>query len=92
MTALTDRERQVLALLADGRTAAAIARRLGVTPRTVGRITAAAYAKLGATTAAEAVAIGYRRGLLGDGPGDDVLKLWQTAGWRLALVPVRGGA
>jgi DNA-binding CsgD family transcriptional regulator len=85
VTALTARERQVLQLLAGGHIQAAIARRLDVTPRTVGRTTAALYAKLGAHTAAEAVAVAYRRGLL----GDDVARLWRAAGYRLALVPMR---
>lgn len=77
---LTDRERQVLELLADGLIVSAIARHLGVTPRTVGRIANSLYAKLGARTAAEAVSLGYRRGLLTLGP---------RAGYRLALVPYR---
>jgi DNA-binding CsgD family transcriptional regulator len=70
----------VLQLLAGGLIVAAIARHLGVTTRTVARITASLYAKLGARTAAQAVSLGYRRGLLGVGP---------RAGYRLALVPFR---
>lgn len=76
---LTARETQVLQLLAGGLIVAAIARHLDVTPRTVGRINAGLYAKLGARTAAEAVSLGYRRGLLSLGPGD---------GYRLALVRI----
>lgn len=77
---LTDREQQVLEFLASGLIVAAIARRLGVTPRTVGRINTSLYVKLGARTAAEAVAVGYQHGLLRLGP---------RAGYRLALVPFR---
>jgi DNA-binding CsgD family transcriptional regulator len=77
---LTAREQQVLELLAGGRIVAAIARHLDVTPRTVGRVVTGLYAKLGARTAAEAVSLGYRCGLLGVGP---------RAGYRLALVPFR---
>lgn len=80
---LTDREQRVLEMLAGGLIVAAIAHRLEVTPRTVGRIVSGLYAKLGARTAAEAVSLGYRRGLLSVGP---------RAGYRLALVPVRRGA
>lgn len=61
---LTDRERQVLGLLADGLKSAAIARRLEVTERAVGRATRSLLTKLGAATPAQAVAIGCRRGLL----------------------------
>lgn len=75
---LTDRELQVLEMLAGGLTVATIARQLGITPRTVGRTVASLYAKLGARTAAEAVSLGYRRGLLTLGP---------RPGYRLALVP-----
>lgn len=75
---LTDREQQVLEFLASGLIVAAIARRLGVTPRTVARVNASMFAKLGARTAAEAVSLGYRCGLLTLGP---------RAGYQLALVP-----
>lgn len=75
---LTDREQRVLEMLAGGLIVGAIARQLGVTPRQVGRYVASLYAKLGARTAAEAVSLGYRRGLLTLGP---------RAGYRLALVP-----
>lgn len=57
MTALTDRERQVLQLLADGHTQRAIARRLGTTDRQIRRITAPLFARLGAANAAQAIAI-----------------------------------
>lgn len=91
MRALTDRETQVLRLLADGHTQTAIARRLAVTDRTIRRITAALYTKLGARTAAQAVAMGYR---LGTGLGDDIaiVRRARTAGYRLALIrrEVRG--
>jgi DNA-binding NarL/FixJ family response regulator len=76
---LTDRERQVLGLLADGLKPAAIARRLEVTERTVGRTTRSLLTKLGAATPAQAVAIACRRGL-----GD----LWPSVprGYQPALV------
>lgn len=55
---LTDRERQVLQLLAHGRTVRAIARQLGCSERTVNRrITAPLFARLGAANAAQAIAI-----------------------------------
>jgi len=85
---LTAREHQVLQLLAGGLIQDSIARHLGVTTRTVRRTTAALYSKLDATTAAQAVAVAFRRGLLGDGPGDDALALWRAAGYRMALVPI----
>jgi DNA-binding CsgD family transcriptional regulator len=54
---LTDRERQVLALLAHGYTQRAIARQLGTNDRQIRRITKPLFARLGAANAAQAIAI-----------------------------------
>jgi DNA-binding CsgD family transcriptional regulator len=53
---LTDRERQIVRLVADGRTNAAIARTLDVSPRTVAKHLEHAYRKLGVTSRAAAAA------------------------------------
>jgi len=63
-TALTDREREVLALLAAGLPNHGIADRLGISASTVKTYVATILEKLDAATRAEAVAIGLRRGLL----------------------------
>jgi DNA-binding NarL/FixJ family response regulator len=60
---LTARELEVLHLLADGFDQGAIARRLEVSPRTVGKHIEHILLKLPARSRAEAVAIAYRRGL-----------------------------
>jgi DNA-binding NarL/FixJ family response regulator len=60
---LTARELEVLRLLADGHDQHAIAERLVVSPRTVGKHIEHILAKLPARSRAEAVAIAYRRGL-----------------------------
>jgi DNA-binding NarL/FixJ family response regulator len=60
---LTSRELEVLRLLADGHNQQAIAERLFVSPRTVGKHIEHILAKLPARSRAEAVAIAYRRGL-----------------------------
>jgi DNA-binding NarL/FixJ family response regulator len=62
--ALTERERDVLALLAAGLPNRAIGSRLGISEQTVKTYVAAILDKLGAATRAEAVAIGARRGLI----------------------------
>lgn len=62
--ALTDREVEVLALLADGLTNGEIARRLGVSRNTVKFHVSSIIAKLGAATRTEAVTLGMRRGLI----------------------------
>jgi DNA-binding response OmpR family regulator len=62
-TGLTARELEVLQLLADGEDQNAIARRLVVSPRTVGKHIEHILAKLPARSRAEAVAIAYQRGL-----------------------------
>jgi DNA-binding NarL/FixJ family response regulator len=53
-TALTARERQLLSLLAEGVPTTAMARRLGVAPKTVSNTLSAVYAKLGVTNRTEA--------------------------------------
>ena len=61
---LTDRERQVLTLLAEGLSNAAIAERLVVSVHTVRNHVANLSAKLGAHSKLEALAIAVREGLL----------------------------
>jgi DNA-binding CsgD family transcriptional regulator len=51
---LTAREREILALLADGHTTAAIASELGITPGTVKTHLTSAYRKLGARNRVQA--------------------------------------
>ena len=57
---LTEREQEVLALLAEGLDQAKIARRLVLSPKTVGTHIEHILAKLGAHSRAEAVALAYR--------------------------------
>jgi two-component system, NarL family, nitrate/nitrite response regulator NarL len=61
---LTTREREVLGLVADGRSTAQIAGRLHLSPTTIKTHLANAYEKLGVSDRAAAVAAGMRRGLL----------------------------
>lgn len=61
---LTDRELQILRLLATGAGAAEIARTLYMGLGTVKTDTSRLYGRLGARNAAHAVAIGYAQGLL----------------------------
>ena len=61
---LTPREIEVLGMLAEGLANKAIAPRLGISEHTVKAHVAAIFAKLHATTRAEAVAIGVRQGLI----------------------------
>lgn len=63
-TALTPRETEVLAMLAEGLGNKTIARRMGISEHTIKTHVAALLQKLGASTRTEAVAIGVRRGLL----------------------------
>lgn len=59
---LSAREREVLALLAEGLATKNIAHQLGISAHTVKAHVESIFAKFGATTRAEAVAIGVRRG------------------------------
>lgn len=61
---LTPREREVLAWLAEGLPNKAIAARLGISEHTVKFHVASIYGKLDASTRAEAVRRGLRRGLI----------------------------
>jgi DNA-binding NarL/FixJ family response regulator len=61
---LSNREREILALLADGLVNKQIAARLGISTNTVKTHLELLFDKLGVTTRAEAVATGVRRGLL----------------------------
>jgi HD-GYP domain-containing protein (c-di-GMP phosphodiesterase class II) len=61
---LTDRERAVLDLVADGLTNAAIGRRLGISPKTVNAHLEHTYGKLGVSTRASAVVAALSRGEL----------------------------
>ncbi len=63
-TPLTPRERDVLAMLAEGLGNKTIARRLGISEHTVKTHLAGLFAKLGASSRTEAVALGVRRGLV----------------------------
>ncbi|MFJ3289956.1 helix-turn-helix transcriptional regulator [Streptomyces sp. NPDC086669] len=65
MTSLTKRQRQVLALAANGNTNAAIAAWCGTRPDSVAAILTAAYRRLGASDRAQAVAIALAVGELG---------------------------
>ena len=62
--ALTAREAQVLALLAEGLVNKQIAARLGISRHTVKTHLGALFHKLGVTTRAEAVAVGARVGMI----------------------------
>lgn len=61
---LTDRERDVLEELAAGERISAIAGRLFVSEKTIKNHLTSIYAKLGAETAAQAVAVAYRSGMV----------------------------
>lgn len=63
-TILTNREREILALLADGLGNKQIAARLGISKNTVKTHLELLFEKLGVSSRAEAVATGVRRGLL----------------------------
>jgi LuxR family maltose regulon positive regulatory protein len=66
--ALTDRERNVLALLATSQSLHDIAAQLDVAPSTVKTHLRAVYAKFGVTSRRAAVAAGRRRGMLVSAP------------------------
>lgn len=61
---LSPREREILALLAEGMGNKIVAARLGISEHTVKTHVASIFQKLGAETRAEAVAIGARSGLI----------------------------
>ena len=61
---LTAREMEVLALLAEGRTNSQLARRLHLSPKTVGHHVSAILEKLGVETRAEAVANAFTMGIV----------------------------
>jgi DNA-binding NarL/FixJ family response regulator len=61
---LSNREREILALLADGLINKQIAARLGISTNTVKTHLELLFDKLGVATRAEAVATGVKRGLL----------------------------
>jgi DNA-binding NarL/FixJ family response regulator len=63
-TVLTNREREILALLADGLANKQIAARLGISKNTVKTHLELMFDKLGVSSRAEAVATGVRRGFL----------------------------
>ena len=66
---LTDRERQVLALVADGYDNPTIGRHLGLSPKTVANNISNILTKLQITTRAEAIVTARRAGLGGDAAG-----------------------
>ena len=61
---ITERERDVLALAADGHTFATMAAQLFVAPDTARKHAASAYRKLGARSMTHAVAEALRRGMI----------------------------
>jgi DNA-binding CsgD family transcriptional regulator len=61
---LTQREVQVLVLLARAATTRQIARRLGITPKTAGNHIERIYTKIGASTRAAAALYAIQHGLL----------------------------
>jgi DNA-binding NarL/FixJ family response regulator len=61
---LTDRQREILELLASGRTAAKISEHLDISPKTVEGHKQRLFEKLGAANQAHAVALAMRSGLL----------------------------
>ncbi len=61
---LTDRQKQILAMVVDGNTNRQIASHIGIREDSVGAHLTAIFAKLGASCRAEAVAIAVRRHLL----------------------------
>jgi DNA-binding CsgD family transcriptional regulator len=63
-TTLTPREREVIALVADGLTTRQIARRLTLSEHTVGMFIRRLMHVLNAHSRAHAVALAYRRGIL----------------------------
>jgi len=70
---LTERELEILSLLASGLDHADVAAQIYVSPKTVKNHLTAIYQKLGVRTAAQAVAAAYRRGLVGRPLGEAVV-------------------
>lgn len=64
LDALTPREREILTMLAEGLANKEIAGQLGISEHTVKFHVASIFAKLGAASRAEAVTIGFRRGMI----------------------------
>ena len=62
LTALTDRERQVLSLIADGQSQKQVALSLGISVKTVGAHVQNLLVKLGVHSRVEAVALAVRAG------------------------------
>ena len=62
---LTPREREVLALIAEGRTDRQIAEALFISPRTVAMHVSSILAKLGVTNGSEGAAVAHRLRLSG---------------------------
>jgi DNA-binding CsgD family transcriptional regulator len=73
LSSLTNREREVLALLASGESNRELAQRLGVSPRTIQKHLQRIYAKLGVKRRMAAVALAVQR----DAHGDSESKLPQ---------------
>ena len=63
---LTPREREILELLAEGMRSKQIARELVISPKTVASHIQSVLAKLGVHSRAEAIAIAYKEGLVGE--------------------------
>lgn len=61
---LTERQREVLRLIADGRVRKEVARELHISPDTVKSHMKCIYAKLGARTVSHAVHLAHRAGYL----------------------------
>ena len=71
LSSLTPREREVLVLLAQGLDNAAIARRLGVTKRTVQNHVSNIYGKLDVSSRTEAALLAIRHGVVELPPPED---------------------
>jgi DNA-binding NarL/FixJ family response regulator len=79
MDALTRREREVLSLLAAGRSSKQIARELVISPRTLGTHVQHILKKLGVHSRTQAVAIANHAGLVAGGGDATVLRLARRA-------------
>ena len=84
---LSRREREILALLAEGKTQAQIAAALVVSPKTVATHIQHLLSKLGVHSRAQAVALAFRAGLV----ESDVQRALARAGGRSSGVRERGG-